>query len=143
MKEIIQSIDHFSQLSEDQLRYLINVSLIQHYQPNQPILSSELSPQFYSFLLRGQWWMQRQIVGTTSPREWVDDRPGNWHGGIALIDKIAPPTVKAMTTCQVLHVPHDVLERLASENMHLAITMLRGVSGGSTMLYEHALSLLL
>ena len=139
MKTAIQTIDHFSQLDQAQLQRLIAGSEIKHYSAGDSILSPDVSPDFYSFLIEGRWWMQRKIVGVEPLRDWIDDRPGNWHGGIGIIDKIAPPTVKAETDCQVIHVPRDLLDALATENPHLAITMLRGVSGGTTMLYKHAL----
>lgn len=139
MKTAIQTIDHFSQLDQAQLQRLIARSEIKQYSTGDSILSADVSPDFYSFLIAGRWWMQRQIVGVEPPRDWIDDRPGNWHGGLGLIDKIAPPTVKAETACQVIHVPRDLLDTLAAENPHLAVTMLRGVSGGATMLYNHAL----
>ncbi|MGF1524626.1 MAG: Crp/Fnr family transcriptional regulator [Leptolyngbyaceae cyanobacterium] len=140
METILKTIDHFSRLSPTQLKRLIEESNIQNYRADDSILSPEQSPDFYSFLIQGKWWMQRQIVGTESPRTWIDDRPGNWHGGIGLIDKVAPPLVKATTDCTVIHIPRDVLDSLAAENPHLAVTMLRGISGGSTLLYEHALA---
>ncbi|MEL7313442.1 MAG: hypothetical protein AAFN08_00630 [Cyanobacteria bacterium J06559_3] len=139
MEDQIKLIDHFSQLDEVQLKQLIEGSEIKTYQSGERILSADVSPDFYSFLITGKWWMQRQVVGIETPREWIDDRPGNWHGGIGLIDKIAPPTVKAETVCHVIHVPRDLLNALAGESPHLAISMLRGVSGGATMLYDHAI----
>lgn len=139
MEDQLKAIDHFSQLDDHQLQRLVAGSEIKRYGAGDRILSADVSPDFYSFLVEGRWWMQRKIVGVEPPKDWIDDRPGNWHGGIGLIDKIAPPTVKAKTDCQVIHVPRDLLDALAAENPHLAVTMLRGVSGGASMLYNHAL----
>ena len=138
MEKKIRSIDHFQRLDDVQIKRLLDSSDVRHYQAGEQILSAEVSPNFYSFLISGKWWMQRQIVGVETVKEWVDDRPGNWHGGIVLIDRIAPPTVKAETDCVVIHIPTNLLNELAAQNAHLAVAMLRGVSGGSTMLYEHA-----
>lgn len=134
----IARIDHFSGLSANELETLLNCSTIVDYAAGDTILDPDRSKATYSFLVRGSWWMQRRIVGVDEPRDWTDDRPGNWHGGIGLIDKVAPPEVKAETDCTVLHVPRDLLDNLAACNAHLAHAMLRGVRGGATMLHRHA-----
>ncbi len=136
--ESVRSIDHFSELSDEQAIRLISGSSQKSYDTGASILDPNQSQAIYSFLISGKWWMRRTIIGVSEPREWIDDRPGNWHGGIALIDKVAPPEVRAETDCIVLHVPRDLLDDLAAENPHLAQAMLRGISGGATMLYDHA-----
>lgn len=137
MRERIAAIDHFSGLDAGQLDRLLAGSRVERYAAGAPILDPETSPAFYSFLIEGRWWMRRTIKGV-APREWIDDRPGNWHGGIGLIDAVAPPEVKAETDCTVLHVPRNLLDELAGENPHLGVAMLRGVRGGATMLHKHA-----
>lgn len=137
MKDTLHAIDHFSDLDVDQLHRLVTGSRIESYDQGASILDPQTSPNFYSFLIEGRWWMRRTIIGA-GPREWIDDRPGNWHGGIGLIDKVAPPEVRAETDCTVIHVPRDLLDTLAAENAHLGIAMLRGVRGGATMLHKHA-----
>ena len=134
----LSAIDHFSGLSDEQLDQLLRGSEVVDYTADETILDPGRSQATYSFLLRGTWWMRRRIVGVDEPRDWTDDRPGNWHGGIGLIDKVAPPEVRAETDCTVLHVPRDLLDDLAARNTHLAHTMLRGVRGGATMLHRHA-----
>lgn len=134
----IGAIDHFSALDDDALDRLLEGSKMAAYAAEETILVPDRSAATYSFLVEGRWWMRRRIVGVAEPREWVDDRPGNWHGGIGLIDRVAPPEVRAETDCTVLHVPRDLLDDLAAENAHLAHAMLRGVRGGATMLHEHA-----
>lgn len=134
----IEQIDHFSGLSEMEVDRLISGSEVSEYTAGDVILDPVRSQSIYSFLVSGRWWMARRVVGTETAREWIDDRPGNWHGGIALIDKIAPPEVRAETACTVLHVPRDLLDDLAAGNAHLAQAMLRGVRGGATMLHKHA-----
>ena len=136
-RRTIAGIDHFSALDEGSLDRLLAGSELATYGAGDAILDPSRSRGVYSFLVEGSWWMRRTIVGVAEPREWVDDRPGNWHGGIALIDKVAPPEVWADTDCTVLHIPRDMLDNIAAGNGHLAHAMLRGVSGGSTMLYEH------
>jgi len=136
--EKLRSIDHFNGLSDDALTHLLKGSDLQTYAKGSTILDPEHSQSVYSFLISGRWWMRRKIVGVDAPREWIDDRPGNWHGGIGLIDMVAPPEVRAETDCTVLHVPRDLLDDLAAANAHLAQAMLRGVSGGATMLYKHS-----
>ncbi|MEM9795919.1 MAG: cyclic nucleotide-binding domain-containing protein [Pseudomonadota bacterium] len=138
MRAEIAGIDHFSGLSAPELDRLLEGAELRSYGAGDTILDPEHSQAIYSFLVRGKWWMARQVIGTDAPREWIDDRPGNWHGGIALIDKIAPPQVRAETDCTVLHVPRDLLDDLAAGNAHLALAMLRGVRGGATMLHKHA-----
>ena len=137
-RSTIAGIDHFSALDGDALDRLLDGSELATYGAGDAILDPTRSRGVYSFLVEGRWWMRRTVVGVAEPREWVDDRPGNWHGGIALIDMIAPPEVRAETDCAVLHVPRDLLDGLASSNAHLAHAMLRGVRGGATMLHRHA-----
>jgi CRP-like cAMP-binding protein len=138
MTTAIGRIDHFSQLDPAALKRLLDGSRITTYPQGATILDPGHSGGFYSFLIEGRWWMSRLVVGVATPREWVDDRPGNWHGGITLIDRVAPPTVRAETDCVVLHVPRDLLDDLAAGNAHLAHAMLRGLRGGATMLHRHA-----
>lgn len=137
LKKVIRSIEHFSGLSDQEASLLFSASSLKDYDAGASILDQNQSQAIYSFLVKGRWGMRRHIVGVAEPRVWIDDRPGNWHGGIALIDKVAPPEVWADTDCTVLHVPRDLLDDIAAGNGHLAHAMLRGVSGGSTMLYEH------
>lgn len=134
----VAAIDHFSGLTNAQLDLLLAGSEITAYAPGDTILDPVRSRAVYSFLVSGRWWMRRTIVGVPEPREWVDDRPGNWHGGIGLIDKVAPPEVRAEVETTVLHVPRDLLDDLAAADVHLAHAMLRGVAGGSSMLHAHA-----
>ena len=134
----IAAIDHFSGLDGAGLDRLLAGSRVATYAAGEAILDPKTSPGVYSFLVQGRWWMRRRIVGVAEPREWVDDRPGNWHGGIGLIDRVAPPEVRAETDCTVIHVPRDLLDDLAADNAHLVHAMLRGVRGGATMLHEHA-----
>ena len=138
LQDDIAAIDHFSGLDAPELGALLSGSEVADYGDGEAILDPEASKAIYSFLLSGRWWMRRRIVGVAEPRDWTDDRPGNWHGGIALIDAIAPPEVRAEGPCRVLHVPRDLLDGLAAGNAHLAHAMLRGVRGGATMLHEHA-----
>ncbi|WP_420391515.1 hypothetical protein [Acuticoccus sp.] len=84
--------------------------------------------------------LDRLVAGSTLAHDRADDRPGNWHGGIALIDRLAPPRVRAEADCAVLHWPRDLLDDLAGENAHLGIAMLRGVRGGATMRHAHTTS---
>ncbi|MEM7644624.1 MAG: hypothetical protein AAF366_19180 [Pseudomonadota bacterium] len=133
----LAAIDHFSDLSPDQLDRLLAGSDLVDYAAGAPILDPAKAPGGYAFLISGRWWMRRTIQGS-APRDWVDDRPGNWHGGIPLIDAVAPPEVRAEDACSVLHVPRDLLNALAGENRHLGVAMLRGVRGGATMLHAHA-----
>lgn len=137
-RDALHTIDHFSGLSDVETKRLLDGSTVETYTEGAKILDPARSQSVYSFLISGRWWMRRRIIGVDEPREWIDDRPGNWHGGIALIDKVAPPEVRAETDCVVLRVPRDLLDDLAAENAHLAQAMLRGVSGGATMLYNHS-----
>ncbi|MEO0770550.1 MAG: hypothetical protein AAFY72_14175, partial [Cyanobacteria bacterium J06649_4] len=73
MRDTISAIDHFSQLSEDQLDRLLSGSEIKEYAAGESILSADESPSFYSFLIQGRWWMQRRIVGVLSLKEWIDE----------------------------------------------------------------------
>ncbi|MEM7489943.1 MAG: hypothetical protein AAF390_12560 [Pseudomonadota bacterium] len=138
MRDEIAAIDHFSGLPDAALDRLLDGSDLATYGAGETVLDPTRSEATYSFLVAGRWWMARRVVGVDAPREWTDDRPGNWHGGIALIDRVAPPEVRAETDCTVLHVPRDLLDDLAAGNAHLAHAMLRGVRGGATMLHKHA-----
>ncbi|MEM8849577.1 MAG: hypothetical protein AAGE03_06020 [Pseudomonadota bacterium] len=133
----LAAIDHFSGLSANQLNRLLDGSDLVDYEASAPILDPTKAPGGYAFLVAGRWWMRRTIQGTM-PHDWVDDRPGNWHGGIPLIDAVAPPEVRAEDACTVLHVPRDLLNQLAAQNRHLGAAMLRGVRGGAAMLHAHA-----
>lgn len=67
MEVQLKAIDHFSQLNDHQLQRLVTGSEIKRYGAGDRILSTDVSPDFYSFLIEGQWWMQRQIVGVEPP----------------------------------------------------------------------------
>ncbi|MEM8554892.1 MAG: hypothetical protein AAGF71_08730 [Pseudomonadota bacterium] len=105
-------------MTDQQVDGLLTDSEVLYYTTGDTVLSPHAPPQVYSFLIEGRWWMQRKIAGA-DPVEWTDDRPGNWHGGVSLIDAVAPALVTAETDCTVLHVPRDVLDRLVAENAHL------------------------
>ena len=134
----LAAIDHFSTLDPESLAALVDGSELTDYAEGTTILDPAAPRTEYSFLVEGAWWMRRVMVGVATPFEWTDDRPGNWHGGVALYDTIAPVTVRATVDSTVLHVPSELLERLAGANAHLALAMLRGVQGGGTVLYRHA-----
>ncbi len=134
----IARIDHFSELDDVAMKKLINGSEIVRYEADSTILDPASPRRCYSFLIEGRWWMSRKVVGSDTPFEWTDDRPGNWHGGVALFDAVAPAQVKAETACVVLHAPRELLEEIAAQNNHLALAMLRGIQGGATVLFRHA-----
>lgn len=131
-------IDHFSTLDETALARLIDGADITTYGAGEVILDPAKPRAGFTFLIKGRWWMSRHIVGAETLFEWTDDRPGNWHGGVALFDAVAPAHVKAETRCDVIFVPATLLAELAAENAHLALAMLRGIQGGATVLYKHA-----
>lgn len=92
----VSTIDHFSGLSDAELERLNEESTIREYGAGDTILDLDRSQALYSFLVEGRWWMRRTIIGVTEPREWINDRPGNWHGGVGFIDKVAPPCFTSM-----------------------------------------------
>lgn len=134
----LSEIDHFSELDAPALAKLNDSAEIATYDAGEVILDPAMPRAGFTFLIEGRWWMSRHMVGAATPFEWTDDRPGNWHGGVALFDAVAPAYVKAETTCEVIFVPAPVLAELAADNAHLALAMLRGIQGGATVLYKHA-----
>ncbi|MEM7547890.1 MAG: hypothetical protein AAF367_20385 [Pseudomonadota bacterium] len=134
----LSEIDHFSKLDKTGLATLLLEAEITTYAAGEIILDPPSPRAGFTFLIEGRWWMSRHIVGAVTPFEWTDDRPGNWHGGVALFDAVAPAHVKAKTSCEVIFVPAPILAEIAAENSHLALAMLRGIQGGATVLYKHA-----
>lgn len=134
----LSEIDHFAKLDAPALAKLIDSAEITTYDAGDVILDPAMPRAGFTFLIEGRWWMSRHMVGAATPFEWTDDRPGNWHGGVALFDAVAPAYVKAETRCDVIFVPEDLLAEIAAENAHLALAMLRGIQGGATVLYKHA-----
>ena len=88
-------IDHFSKLDDDAMARLLEGAEISNYAPQDVILDPAAPRAGFIFLIEGRWWMSRRIVGADTPFEWTDDRPGNWHGGVALFDAVAPAFVKS------------------------------------------------
>ncbi|MEO0619831.1 MAG: hypothetical protein AAFZ01_11210 [Pseudomonadota bacterium] len=136
--EVLSAIDHFSKLGETALARLIDGAEFATYEAGDVILDPSAPRAGFTFLIVGRWWMSRHIVGAATPFEWTDDRPGNWHGGVALFDAVAPAHVKAEVRCEVVYVPAPLLAELAAKDAHLALAMLRGIQGGATVLYRHA-----
>lgn len=134
----LKEIDHFSELDQSALTRLIKGSEVTVYEAGDVILDPAAPQPGFTFLIEGRWWMARRITGAATAFEWTDDRPGNWHGGVAFFDAVAPAYVKAETRCDVIFVPADLLVEIAAENAHLALAMLRGIQGGATVLYKHA-----
>lgn len=134
----LREIDHFSKLDDAALARLIDGAEFTTYEAGDVILDPATTRAGFTFLIKGRWWMSRRIVGAATPFEWTDDRPGNWHGGVALFDAVAPAHVKAENRCEVVYVPAPLLAELAAGNAHLALAMLRGIQGGATVLYKHA-----
>ncbi|MEM0921830.1 MAG: hypothetical protein AAGI13_02220 [Pseudomonadota bacterium] len=134
----LSEIDHFSKLDETELAKLLQDAEIRTYDVGEIILDPAKPRAGFTFLIEGRWWMSRHIVGAATPFEWTDDRPGNWHGGVALFDAVAPAHVKSEMPCEVIFVPAPLLAELAAKNAHLALAMLRGIQGGATVLYKHA-----
>lgn len=134
----LSDIDHFSKLDKAELAKLVDGAEFTTYDTGEVVLDAATPREGFTFLIEGRWWMSRHIVGAETPFEWTDDRPGNWHGGVALFDAVAPAHVKAETRCEVVYVPAALLAELAAGNAHLGLAMLRGIQGGATVLYKHA-----
>ncbi|MEM8751057.1 MAG: cyclic nucleotide-binding domain-containing protein [Pseudomonadota bacterium] len=138
IEQKLSEIDHFSKLDRAALIRLTKEAEFTTCDAGETILDPATPRAGFTFLIKGCWWMSRHIVGAETPFEWTDDRPGNWHGGVALFDAVAPAHVKAETQCEVIFVPASLLVELAANDAHLAQAMLRGIQGGATVLYRHA-----
>jgi hypothetical protein len=101
------------------------------------VLSRDIRPNHYTFLIEGRWTMRRWARGVEAPVVWTDDRPGSWHGGVDVIDVLAPADVVVESHARVLVVPRQAVHELMTRAPGFAQRMMDGLKEGVNRIHEH------
>jgi hypothetical protein len=135
----LQGIPRFSSLSSSDLQLLSEASTARTVDAGAVVIDKHAPTQaaVFTFLISGAWTMRRFVNGIAEPAVWIDRRPGSWHGGVNLIDAVAPAIVTADEPSRLLTVPVATVLGLAQRNSRFGQMMLAGLRGGADLLDDH------
>jgi CRP-like cAMP-binding protein len=133
----IRKLPHFAVLSDREFNWLMERAKVVTLDPGDVVLSREIRPNHFTFLISGKWTMRRWPRGIDKPVERTDERPGSWHGGIDVIDVIAPADVVANENSRVIVVPRTAVHELMSRVPNFAQGMLIGIAANVEAINAH------
>jgi CRP-like cAMP-binding protein len=136
----IRKLPHFAVLSEREFNWLLERAKVVSLDRGDVVLSRDIRPNHYTFLIEGRWTMRRWARGVDTPVVWTDDRPGSWHGGIDVIDVLAPADVVVDSHARILVVPRQAVHELMARAPGFAIHMMQGLTEGVNRIHDHVVA---
>lgn len=136
----IRKLPHFAVLSDKEFNWLLERSKVVSLDRGDVVLSRDIRPNHYTFLIEGRWTMRRWARGVDAPVVWTDDRPGSWHGGIDVIDVMAPADVVVESYARILVVPRQAVHELMTRVPNFALRMMDGLREGVDRIHEHVVA---
>ena len=91
----LRVIPFFSEFSDVQADWLLERREVFSQTENSLIYAEGNPSNAFWLLVKGEWEMVRRVRGVSEPLVYRSDKPGTWHGGVALIDTIAPASARA------------------------------------------------
>lgn len=125
--EEIRKLPIFAGLSERDLAWLLERSRLVTVDPGDMVISRNVRPNHFTFLVIGRWTMRRTSAGSSEPLVVTDDRPGSWHGGLDTLDVLAPCDVQVDVLSRVLIAPRPAIHELMVRVPAFGYRMLVGV----------------
>lgn len=133
----IRKLPHFGILSDREFNWLMERAKIVTLGPGDVVLSREIRPNHFTFLISGRLTMRRWPRGLDRPVVRSDDRPGAWHGGIDILDVIAPADVVAEESSRIIIVPRQALHEMMSRVPKFGQSILVGIAALVEDIYSH------
>lgn len=133
----IRNLPHFAVLSDREFNWLMERAKVVTLDPGDVVLSRDIRPNHFTFLIEGRWTMRRWPRGVDRPVVWTDDRAGSWHGGIDVVDVIAPADVVADAHSRVIVTPRQAIHELMMRSPAFAQKMLAGLAQGVERINAH------
>ncbi len=131
LAKLLPKLPLFYSLSFDQLDWLTKRAEFLRMGEGNLFYDNTAAPEHYFYiLLEGEWLVTRQILGTQQVLSQQGGSPGAWHGGVELIEAVAPAKAKAVTDCTICRIHQDVMFRLIAESPGLAKHLLAGYVEG-------------
>ncbi|MFC0185043.1 hypothetical protein SAMN04515674_11552 [Pseudarcicella hirudinis] len=120
----------FNAFSDKQLLFLALNSKVLNIQKDSYLRVLDEKPSDFLVLLEGEWLMERKIRGVREPYVYISEKPGSWHGGIDMVDMIAPATVKVLRDSQILRIPKDVMHDMIRREFPITLYILEELRDG-------------
>ncbi len=135
--EKLSKVPFFSALSRKQLEQVAQEAEEFGFEANEILRKREDTHNPFWILLYGSWSMRRFLDGVEKPVVYKTDRLGSWHGGISIIDTIAPAEIKATSHSYIMRVSPELMEKWIKEGLPIREHLLKGIGFGGSLLYEH------
>ncbi|MEM8908844.1 MAG: hypothetical protein AAGD05_13440 [Bacteroidota bacterium] len=132
----LSNVPFFSQLSIDQLQRVATEAQTFRFQADEIVRAENDLAEVYWILLEGSWIMER-FIDQAQPLIYQTDKPGTWHGGIAIIDAIAPPRVWTTSESLLLSVTAKRMQKWVADQLPIIEHLLNGIAGGAGLLKAH------
>ncbi|WP_298545687.1 hypothetical protein [uncultured Aquimarina sp.] len=133
----LSKVPFFDALSEEQLKQVANEAQEFGFEKGETIKTREETNTTFWILLYGSWSIKRFLNGTEEPAFYETDKLGSWHGGISIIDVIAPAEIKATSYSYVMQVNPKLMEKWIQDGMPIQEHLLKGIGFGGKLLYDH------
>lgn len=135
--EKLGKVPFFSALSRKQLQQVANEAEEFGFEKGETIRRKSDSNNPFWILLYGSWSMKRFLNTTKEPLVYNTDRLGSWHGGISIIDTIAPAEIKATSYSYIMRVGTELMEKWIKDGLPIQEHLLKGIGFGGRLLHEH------
>lgn len=126
----------FKNFDTTQLAYLQANSKIMELEADTYLRIQDDNPIDFLVLLEGEWTMERHLRGIKKPMIFSSNKIGSWHGGIDLVDMMAPATVKTDAASKILSIPKKAMNDMIKRNFPITIHIIKGIKFGAEMFEE-------
>lgn len=135
--EKLGKVPFFNALSKEQLKQVANEAQEFGFDSGEIIRAKEETNNPFWILLYGSWSMKRFLNNQKEPVLYETDRLGSWHGGISIIDTIAPAEIKATSHSYIMQVSPNLMEKWIQDGLPIQEHLLKGIGFGGKLLYDH------
>jgi hypothetical protein len=131
LEQSLEANPLFKDFSPYAVKYLIANCEVLHLNAETLLREEDENPlSDFLVLLEGEWIMQRWVRGVKEPLIFQSSKPGTWHGGIALVDTVAPATVKTLSESYILKIPEQVMYEMIRRDYPITTHILKGAHWG-------------
>ena len=134
----IRELPIFAGVTDRDLAWLLERSRLVTVDPGDVVISREVRPNHFVFLLVGRWSVFRFPQHTAEPLTLVEDRPGVWQGGgLDMLDVLAPCEVRVEVLSRLLLTPRTAINDLSLRVPALGRRLLAGLRTRVDQVADH------
>lgn len=138
--EKLSKVPFFDALSRKQLEQVAKEAEEFGFNAGETVREKTDANNPFWILLYRSWSMKRFLSTTKEPIVYETDKLGSWHGGISIIDTIAPAEIKATSHSYIMRVSPDLMEKWVIDGLPIQEHLLKGIGFGGNLLYENFIS---